>query len=139
MACSLSCHHQCTQGLRTGSEVSRLWGRGPGCCGGPRCPGPPYSCSPPTSTLGKVGNPTVPQGPSLLPGPARKPWTDGSVGWNIIQYTKSFHSWSGHIHRLQVRSPVKVCTTGSLLMSVCLSVSGRLSVSLSTIKGHNLR
>ena len=86
------------------------------CCGSPHCSGLQHSFSSPTSTLGKAGNQTVPPGPSLLQDPARKPWPGGKVGWNIIQDTKSFHSWSGHIPRLWVRSPVRACTGGNLSM-----------------------
>ena len=56
------------------------------------------------------------------------PWLGGSVGWSMVLYPKRyrtfwigigpcrFDSWSGHIPRLQVRSPVRAHMGGNQLM-----------------------
>ena len=61
-------------------------------------------------------------------------WLGGSVGWSIVLYTKRL--WvqfpqSGHIPRLQIWSPLGVCTGGNWLifLTSCSSFSSSLPLS----------
>ena len=72
----------------------------------------------------------------------RKRWAlaGGSVGWSVIPYTKrlGFDSWSGHIPRLWVQSPIRpgcvLEATDGLFFSYI-----DVSLSLSLINKHILR
>ena len=84
---------------------------------------------------------------NLCPGPC------GSVGWRLVHTLKGceFDSWSGHIPRLWVRSPVRLHARGSWLMSPApslfasppyllpLSLKAMKKMSLVRIKRNHLR